>query len=91
MYGPRVFTSYSAHEENSVTNKTGTVILANWVITNPDPLNSTCSQNLVAAYLHHYLNGIAIHIGVMASDVILKDRSVQSFLVHAIFEPDTLR
>lgn len=90
-FGPRVFTSYSAHEENIVTNMTGTVILANWVTSNPDRFNTTLSQNIVAAYLHHYLKGLVIHIGVMGSDVVLRDRSVQSFLVNAIFEPDRLR
>lgn len=85
-YGPRVFTSYSAHEENGVTNMTETVILANWATSNPDRLNNTRSQNIVAAYLHHYLKGMVIHIGVMSSDVVAHDKSVQSFLINTIFD-----
>lgn len=85
-YGPRVFTSYAGHEENSVTNMTGTEIIARWTPSGPNSSNTTTSQNLVAAYLHHYRLGIVIHVGVMSSDVIAYDKSVQSFLIHTLTE-----
>jgi hypothetical protein len=77
-FGPLVFTSYHGHEENQVTNMTGTVILARWVQTPPD------LHKLIATYLHRYVNGTVIHIGVMASDVISFDQSVQAFLASCI-------
>lgn len=81
QFGPRVFRTYSGHEENRVTNMTGTIILARWVQSSPQ------TQDLIAAYLHHYLNGTVIHIGVMSSDVVSFDQSVQLFLVRSILEP----
>ncbi|HWY28428.1 MAG TPA: hypothetical protein VNW25_04120, partial [Candidatus Sulfotelmatobacter sp.] len=80
-FGPRVFKTYSGHEENQVTNITGTMILARWVHSSPG------QHDLVAAYLHRYLNGTVIHIGVMSSDVISADKSVQFFLIRSILEP----
>jgi hypothetical protein len=79
-FGVRVFTSYHGHEENQVTNMTGTLILARWVQTIPNP------QIQVAAYLHHYHNGTVVHIGVMSSDVVATDASVQFFLVGSILD-----
>jgi hypothetical protein len=80
-FGPRVFKSYGGHEENQITNITGTTILARWVHSSPG------QHDLVAAYLHRYLNGTVIHIGVMSSDVISSDKSVQFFLIRSILEP----
>jgi hypothetical protein len=77
-FGPRVFMSYGGHEENCVTNTSGTVILARWPQTTPG------SPNMVAAYMHHYLKGTVVHLGVMGSDVIASDKSVQSFLISSI-------
>jgi hypothetical protein len=77
-FGPRVFTSYGGHEENCVTNMSGTVILARWSQTNTD------SHRVVAAYLHHYLKGTVVHLGVMGSDVVPFDKSVQEFLIASI-------
>jgi hypothetical protein len=78
-FGPKVFLSYKGHEENRVTNSSFTEILAQWV-----QLDST-SQNLVAAYSHRFMHGMVIHIGVMSSDVISFDRSVQFFLIRSVF------
>ena len=79
-FGERVFTSYKGHEENQVTNMTGTLILARWVQLTPN------QQTVVAAYLHRYVAGTVIHIGVMSSDVISSDKSVQFFLVSSILD-----
>ncbi len=76
-FGPKVFASYGGHEENCVTNMTDTVILARWSQLSPD-------SKSVVAYLHHYLNGSVVHIGVMSSDVISSDTSVQQFLIASI-------
>jgi hypothetical protein len=79
-FGARVFTSYHGHEENEVTNMTGTLILARWVQSTPNPAIQ------VAAYLHHYHDGTVVHIGVMSSDVVATDPSVQLFLVESILD-----
>jgi hypothetical protein len=78
-FGSRVFLSYKGHEENKVTNTTFTEILAQW------SQLDTGSHSLVAAYVHRYGHGTVIHTGVMASDVISSDRSVQFFLIRSVF------
>jgi hypothetical protein len=78
-FGSKVFLSYKGHEENSVTNSTSTEILARW-----SQLDSS-SHNLVAAYVHRFMQGTVIHIGVMASDVVSYDRSVQFFLIRSVY------
>jgi hypothetical protein len=78
-FGPKVFQSYKGHEENRITNSSFTEILAQWV-----QLDST-SRNLVAAYSHRFMHGTVIHIGIMSSDVISFDRSVQFFLIRSVF------
>ncbi len=57
---------------------TDTTILALWQASNPRP------QNTIAAYLHRYVNGTVVDIGVMSSDVVDQDVSVQFFLVSSI-------
>jgi hypothetical protein len=81
-FGAVVFKTYRGHEENQLTNTTGTIILARWVHSSPE------QHDLVAAYLHRYLGGTVIHIGVMSSDVIYSDESVQLFLIRSILEPN---
>jgi len=78
-FGSKVFLSYKGHEENRVTNSTSTEILARW-----SQLDSS-SHNLVAAYIHRFMQGTVIHIGVMASDVVSYDRSVQFFLIRSVY------
>jgi hypothetical protein len=78
-FGSTVFLSYRGHEENRVTNTTFTEILAQW-----SQLDSS-SHYLVAAYVHRFIHGIVVHIGVMASDVVSSDVSVQFFLTRAVF------
>ena len=84
-FGPLVFRSYKGHEENSVRNMTDTIILARWLGSNPGP------QNTIAAYLHRYISGTVIHIGVMSSDVVDQDISVQFFLISSIMDATTQR
>jgi len=77
-FGPVAFRCYMGHEENSVKNMTDTTILALWQASNPSP------QNTIAAYLHRYVNGTVVDIGVMSSDVVDQDVSAQFFLVSSI-------
>ncbi len=77
-FSPRVFTSYGGHEENHLTNLTDTSIIAHWL--HP----STGRDQIVAAYLHHYKNSYLIHFGVMGSDVVAVDVSVQEFLAQSV-------
>src|SRR2546425_4030797 len=79
-FGNVVFRSYPGHEENGVTNMTCTTILARWQGSNLSP------RNIIAAYLHRYANGTVVHIGVMSSDVVNKDVSIQFFLLSAIVD-----
>ena len=53
-------------------------ILALWQASSPSP------QNTIAAYLHRYVNGTVVDIGVMSSDAVDQDVSVQFFLVSSI-------
>jgi hypothetical protein len=78
-FGPRVFTSYAAHEENAMTNSSNKVI-AFWNVThlkmNPMPT--------VAVYEHEYLKGMVIHTGIFGSDLISRDPCMEFFLTAAI-------
>jgi hypothetical protein len=78
-FGSTVFKTYAGHEENRVTNMTGTVILARWLQSSSDS-----HRDFVAVYLHSYAEGSVLHLGVMGSDVIALDRSVQYFLLEGI-------
>ncbi len=77
-FGPVIFRCYMGHEENGVTNMTDTTILALWQASNPNP------QNIIAAYLHRYAKGTVVDIGVVSSDVVSADQSVQFFLLSAM-------
>ena len=77
-FGSMVFQCYMGHEENGVTNTTDTTILALWQASSPSP------QNTIAAYLHRYVNGTIVDIGVMSSDIVDQDGTVQFFLISSI-------
>ena len=79
-FGSVVFRCYAGHEENGVANMTDTIILARWLGV------SASSGNNIATYLHRYLNGTVIDIGVMSSDVVDQDTSVQFFLLSSIVD-----
>src|SRR3989475_5404339 len=78
-YGSRVFTLYQGHEENVLTNLTRTSIIANWVQTRKPDFHPN-----VATYLHYYRGGLVADLGVMGSDVIMSDGSVQFFLAQTL-------
>lgn len=77
-FGPHLFSSYSAHEENAMTNSSDKVI-AYWSITNLRPKNLT-----VAVYEHEYGAGSVIHTGVFGSDLIAEDPAMQLLLTSAV-------
>jgi hypothetical protein len=78
-YGSRVFTIYQGHEENVLTNLTRTSIIANWVQTRKPDFHPN-----VSTYLHYYRSGLVADLGVMGSDVIMSDGSVQFFLAQTL-------
>jgi len=78
QFGPRVFTTYRGHEENYLSNLTQTSIIAHWM----HPAKG--GDRIVAAYLHRHKNSYLTHLGVMGSDVVASDASVQVFLAQSI-------
>ena len=77
-FGPKVFSSYVAHEESAVTNSSDRVI-AYWDVRGLESSNLT-----VAVYEHEYQKGIVINTGIFGSDLISKDQEMQFFLTAAV-------
>jgi hypothetical protein len=75
-FGPVIFASYSAHEENAITNSSYKAI-AYWRIAGLKDNVGT-----VAVYEHGYRKGTVIHTGVFGSDIIA-DPQMQFFLQAA--------
>ena len=78
--GENISTTYPGHEENSLQNRTATDIIGYWNFIDP----SESPDNPVVAYMHRYGNGMVIHSGIMASDVILSDSFLKVFLAASI-------
>ncbi len=74
-FGSTVFKSYVSHEEDTVTNMTGTSIVSVFV---------NDSTNLIAAYTHQYREGAVVCFGVFGDDIIATDQSAQYFLLLGI-------
>jgi hypothetical protein len=74
-FGGTVFKSYASHEEDSVTNMTGTSIVSVFV---------NDSTNLIAAYTHHFRKGLVVCMGVFGDDIMATDRSAEYFLLLGI-------
>jgi len=71
-FGAKVFKSYAIHEEDVVTNMTGTSIVSSFV---------NDSRNLIASYTHHFRKGAVVSFGFIGDDIIQKDQSAQYFLL----------
>lgn len=69
-FGGTVFTPYASHEENSVTNMTGTSIVATF---------ANQSGTLVASYVHEFRKGTVVCMCVFGDDIIARDPSTQYF------------
>lgn len=74
-FGGTVFNSYAAHEENSVTNMTGTALVSVFV---------NDSRNLIASYTHQFRKGAVVCFGVFGDDIIATDPSAQYFLLQGL-------
>jgi len=70
-FGSVVFKPYKAHEENVVTNMTGTSIISTF---------SNQSIGLVASYVHDFGKGRVVCMCVFGDDIIGTDPSAQYFL-----------
>jgi hypothetical protein len=77
-FGLHVFSSYTAHEENAMTNSSDQVI-AYWNVTH---LGSKALT--VAVYEHEYGAGTVIHTGVFGSDLIATDPCMQFLLTSSV-------
>jgi len=79
-YSQNVTTLYYAHEENRLENHTDTQIIGYWHFIDA----SEAPEDPVVAYQHRYGKGSVFHSGIMASDVVDREKFLQSFLVCAI-------
>ena len=71
-FGRTVFTSYVAHEENTITNMTGTSIVS---------VAQNDSTTLVASYTHQFRKGVVVNFGIFGDDVIQTDLAAQYFVL----------
>jgi hypothetical protein len=74
-FGNVVFSSYRANEENTVTNITGTSIIATF---------ANQSKILVASYVHQFGNGMVVCMCVFGDAIIASDQSAEYFLLLGI-------
>jgi len=74
-FGGTVFNSYVSHEEDTVTNMSGTSIVA--VLAND-------SRNLIASYTHQFRRGTVVGFGFFGDDIIATDLSAQYFMLQGI-------
>ncbi|MFW9957747.1 MAG: hypothetical protein ACFFCT_06735 [Candidatus Odinarchaeota archaeon] len=78
--GENIYSGYRGHEENLLQNQTETDVIGYWNFVNP----SECPDYPVAAYMHKYGDGVVIHSGIMASDVLQSDGFLSMFLAASI-------
>jgi len=78
--GEVIPSGYIGHEENFLQNMTDTEVIGYWNFIDP----AESPDNPVAAYMHRYRDGLVIHSGVMASDVIRSDVFLSLFLATSI-------
>jgi len=74
-FGGTVFKSYGSHEENTVTNMSGTSIVA--VLAND-------SRNLIASYTHQFRKGVVVCFGFFGDDIIATDPAAQYFMLQGM-------
>ena len=74
-FGSVIFKSYKAHEENTITNMTGTSVVSVFV---------NDSKNLIASYTHQYKKGTVVCMCVFGDNVIASDPSAQYLLLLGI-------
>jgi hypothetical protein len=74
-FGGTVFKQYVSHEEDAVTNMSGTSIVSVFV---------NGSANLIASYTHHFRKGTVVNFGFFDDDIIQTDLSARYFLLLGI-------
>ncbi len=74
-FGDTVFRSYVSHEEDVVTNMSGTSVVSVFV---------NGSTNLIASYTHHFRKGTVVNFGFFGDDIIQTDPSARYFLLLGI-------
>jgi hypothetical protein len=74
-FGGTVFKSYVEHEEDSVTNMSGTSIVSVFV---------NDSTNLIASYTHQFRRGTVVGFGFFGDDIIATDLSAQYLMLLGI-------
>jgi hypothetical protein len=74
-FGGTVFKSYVEHEEDTVTNMSGTSIVSVFV---------NDSTNLIASYTHQFRRGTVVGFGFFGDDIIATDPSAQYFMLLGI-------
>jgi hypothetical protein len=79
-FGENIKSAYHAHEENLLQNSTNTQIIGYWHLIN----SSEYPGEPIVAYQHEYGSGSVIHSGIMASDVVYRDKCIQAFLLGAV-------
>jgi hypothetical protein len=72
-----VFQDYASHEENDLSNMTGTSIISTF-------RQNGSSSYVVASYIHHYKMGTVVHIGFMSDDVFGTDVAAQDFYILSL-------
>ncbi|MFX1483294.1 MAG: hypothetical protein ACFFCP_08900 [Promethearchaeota archaeon] len=78
--GENISSRYPGHEENLLQNQTETDVIGYWNFVNA----SESPAYPVAAYMHRYREGVVIHSGIMASDVMPSDEFLSVFLAASI-------
>jgi hypothetical protein len=71
-FGSTVFKPYVAHEEDVITNRTGTSVISTFV---------NDSRNFIASYTHQFRKGSVVCMCVFGDDIIARDASAQYFLL----------
>ena len=77
-YGGRMALGYSTHEENAVSNLSGTSIIATFL---------KRPGLTVASYAHGYGRGVVFCLCVFGEDLMSHDRATQYFLVASLTAP----
>ena len=76
-FGGKIFRSYVSHEENTITNMSGTSIVS--VLLN-------ASTNLIASYTRQFGKGTVVNFGLFGDDIIRTDPSAQYFMLLGVVD-----
>ena len=74
-FGGTVFRSYVSHEEDTVTNRSHTSVVAVFV---------NDSTNFIASYTHQFRKGTVVNFGFFGDDIVQTDPSAQYFMLQGM-------